>query len=120
MEDNLWREGYSKRRFRGPESFGAIPRYASKEVILQAEKFMPLNAGLLVIIQAIFFHSPKKISLAGFDFYKNKGEFHVDNAFLEKHEPEFLKSLSDDFEKAYLKIVEAYKTIQFKLFSVAV
>lgn len=115
-EDGTWREGLSKRRFRGPESLGAIPRYASIEMIHAAEKYLPVNAGLLCILQAILFHQPKEIDVAGFDFYKNTQHVHIDNALLEKKELPLLSSLSSDYESAYLRIVQDHPQIMFNLY----
>lgn len=116
-EDGTWREGISKRRFRGPESLGSIPRYAPVEMIKMAEQFLPLNAGLLCILQAIYFHNPKSISIAGFDFYKNAGQVHIDNAFLESKELPALRKLSTEYELSYIKIINHHHDIQFNLYS---
>jgi hypothetical protein len=116
-ENGLWRSGISQRRFRGPESLSGTPRYASIEMICLAEKYLPINAGLMCILQVIEFHNPQEIDLAGFDFYKNTNQIHVDNALLEKKEPLFLSGLSSQYEATYMSIIRDHPHVKFHLFT---
>lgn len=108
-----WRAGAAYRKFRGPESLGATPRFASYKMLKECDSSLTLNSGLLCIIQAIVFHRPKFISIAGFDFYKNKGNLMVNDFYLKPKDVVILRSLSNNMEQTFFKLVKKYRNTFF-------